>query len=92
MWPVPAILGALLAQKKIAGKLEPSVASETEKKTPKPAPPCSAGQGKSQEFCLHEHLGGKARISSFPAQIRVVRKQHFIVHQVEDGNEILPSL
>lgn len=34
MWPVALILGALLAQKKIAGKLETAVGEEKKKNSP----------------------------------------------------------
>lgn len=39
MWLVAVILGALLAQKKIAGKLETAVALEKKKKKSPPPPP-----------------------------------------------------
>lgn len=39
MWPVALILGALLAQKKIAGKLETAVGEENIRKQIKKCPP-----------------------------------------------------
>lgn len=51
MWLVAVILGALLAQKKIAGKLETAAALETKKKKKSSPPP---EQRKLQKFCLHK--------------------------------------
>lgn len=53
MWLVAVILGALLAQKKIAGKLETAVALETKKKHP-PHPQHTHEQRKLENFCLHK--------------------------------------
>lgn len=52
MWPLPAILGALLAQKKIAGKLETAGAPETGKKKTTQAhrPPALLGRESCRGF------------------------------------------
>lgn len=59
MWLVAVILGALLAQKKIAGKLETAVALEKKKKNhhhppPPPRPQHTPEQRKLENFCLHK--------------------------------------
>lgn len=56
MWLVAVILGALLAQKKIAGKLETAVALEKKKKkkSPPPRPQHTPEQRKLENFCLHK--------------------------------------